>query len=101
MRWTRWTEFKKRRKNRYDKKSTAAPVNTTPPSITDGGNGLFLANKGVWDNYPTEYVITWRVNGSLVEYGESYQKPDDVLANTISLTVEASNDNGSNSVTVP
>lgn len=100
MRWTRWTEFKKRRKNRYDKKSVAAPANTEAPSFSDGGNGLLLADKGKWDNYPTDFVLEWRVSGQLVQYGESYCKPEDVDIGDVTLTVTAVNDNGQTQITV-
>ena len=100
MRWTRWTEFKKRRKARYDEKSTAAPVNTKTPSVSDGGNGLFLADKGSWDNYPTKIELIWKVGTNIVQFGESYCKPEDVDISTLTLTVNASNDNGTTSITV-
>lgn len=101
MRWTRWTEFKKRRKARYDKLSTAAPVNTTPPSIMDGGNGLLLAVRGAWDNYPTKFELVWKSNGVVSEMGDSYvlQQGEDI--SQITLDVTASNDNGATTVTVP
>jgi len=101
MRWTRWTEFKKRRKSRYNKLSTAAPVNTRPPSIMDGGNGLLLADRGDWDNYPTEFILVWKVNGDLRQYGDSYVMTGGVTIGEVSLTVTAQNDDGSTSITVP
>ena len=99
MRWTRWNEFKKRRKARYDKLSTAAPVNTALPAITNGGNGLLLANRGTWDNYPTRFDVEWKIDGRTVEYGDSYYLPSGVDFDSVSLSVTATNDNGSTTVT--
>ena len=99
--WNKWVRFKKRRNSRYDKISTAAPVNTTPPSITDGGNGLMLANRGTWDNYPTQFTLVWKVNGQLVQFGDSFNRPSNINPNTVSLEVTARNDNGQTTIIVP
>lgn len=96
--WNKWVRFKRRRNARLDKKSTAAPVNTRPPSITNGGNGLFLADRGDWDNYPTRFKLTWMVNGTVAEFGDSFISSANPAS--ISLKVEASNDDGTTTLVV-
>lgn len=93
--------FLRRRKARLEKLSTAAPANTRAPSITDGGNGLLLADKGDWDNYPTSITVEWKVAGVTREFGGSYfMRPGDNFVD-VSITVTAINDDGSTAITVP
>jgi hypothetical protein len=72
-------------------------VNVIAPTVSDGENGLWLVHVGIWDNYPTKYEVKWKIDGNVVQYGNSYSVPEGAV---FTVDVIASNDDGSTTLTI-